>query len=162
MSQSTIIKPPKQLPLSDNRLKIFLAGTIDMGYSEDWQSNIEKELSEENIIIFNPRRDFWNQNWKDDITDPNFNEQVNWELDALEKSDIIIFYFAPNSKSPISLLEFGLFVKESKYILICDEGYYKKGNLDIVCKRNNIQKYKSLNDIIVNVKKIIREENANV
>lgn len=156
MAKSLIIKPPTKIPDTKNKVKIFLAGTIDMGNSVDWQSVVEKKLFDDDVIVFNPRRNFWNCNWKEDTNDSNFNEQVNWELDALEISDIIIFYFAPNSKSPISLLELGLFIKSEKHIFICAENYYKKGNIDIVSKRNNIKTYESLDDIIDAIKLIIK------
>ena len=41
--QATIIKSPNAIPPEDNRLKIFLGGSIDMGKSENWQARIEKQ-----------------------------------------------------------------------------------------------------------------------
>lgn len=108
-----------------NGIKIFLAGSIEMGLAENWQDKITKELIEcdqytdEELIIINPRRDDWNSSWIQSINNPQFTEQVNWELDSLEDSDIIVLWFDPNTKSPISLLEFGLFAesKKNNYIL---------------------------------------------
>lgn len=64
-------------------------------------------------------------------------------------------YFAPNSKSPISLLETGLF--KDKLLVCCPEGFYKKGNIDIVCKRNNIPQINDLNKAIKEIKIQIKE-----
>ncbi|EJL67496.1 nucleoside 2-deoxyribosyltransferase domain-containing protein [Chryseobacterium populi] len=55
----TVIKSPSPLPVKDKRLKVFLGGSIDMGKAEDWQARVASELSEKNIILFNPRRDDW-------------------------------------------------------------------------------------------------------
>ncbi|WP_196782922.1 nucleoside 2-deoxyribosyltransferase domain-containing protein [Chryseobacterium vaccae] len=119
----TVIKSPAALPTEDKRLKIFLGGSIDMGNAEDWQAKVTRELSEKNFILFNPRRDDWNKDWKPVSTEPNFRKQVEWELEALEKSDLIIMYFTPKSQSPISLLELGLYARTNKLMVVCPEGY---------------------------------------
>ena len=53
-----IIYPPNAILLSD--INIFLAGTIDMGNSVDWQQDVINDFiqqaSNENITIFNPKR----------------------------------------------------------------------------------------------------------
>lgn len=57
---------------------------------------------------------------------------MEWELAALEASTFIFVYFAPGSSSPISLLELGLHARSGKVIAVCPEGFWKKGNVDIV------------------------------
>jgi hypothetical protein len=74
-------------------------------------------------------------------------------LTALEAADIIIMYFAPNSQSPISLLELGLHAKTPKLMVICPEGYWRKGNVDIVCERYGIKMYKNLEEMLGALKK---------
>lgn len=142
--KATIIKSPAQLPLKDNRLKIFLGGSIDMGKSEDWQQALTNMLINKNIIILNPRRDDWNKDWKPLSSDPNFKEQVEWELNALEASDYIVMYFAPNSQSPVSLLEFGLYAKTKKLLVVCPNGFWRKGNVDIVSEKYSVKTYNTL------------------
>ncbi|KPE50674.1 nucleoside 2-deoxyribosyltransferase domain-containing protein [Chryseobacterium indologenes] len=144
----TVIKSPAALPAEDKRLKIFLGGSIDMGNAEDWQAKVTHELSEKNIVLFNPRRDDWNKDWKPVSTEPNFRKQVEWELEALEKSDLIIMYFTPKSQSPISLLELGLYARTNKLMVVCPEGYWRKGNVDIVCEKYNIKRYDSIEMLI--------------
>src|ERR1035437_6205106 len=85
--------------------KVFLAGSIEQGKAEDWQKRVIKELADQPIIFLNPRREEWDASWKQEITNPKFKEQVTWELDGLEIADVIIIYFDPTTKSPISLLE---------------------------------------------------------
>jgi hypothetical protein len=141
-----VYKAPQEIP-DDVRFKyttVFLAGTIDMGDSEDWQSKFEQ--MDDRFVIINPRRDDWDSSWHDNSD--TFNEQVKWELDNLEKCDVIIMNFEKGSKSPISLLELGLFAKSRKIIVICPDGFYRKGNVRIVCERHKIPLYENLNEFI--------------
>jgi len=151
--KATIIKSPNVIPTEESRLKIFLGGSIDMGKSENWQANIEKQLSNYNAIVLNPRRDDWNKEWKPISTDKNFRKQVEWELSALEAADIIVMYFAPGSQSPISLLEFGLYAKTGKLIVLCPEGFWRKGNVDIVSEKYNIATVNTFDELIAELKK---------
>ena len=153
--QATIIKPPDVFPTEDSRLKIFLGGSIDMGKAENWQARIEKQLSSYDVIVFNPRRGVWKKEWKLVSTDKNFRQQVEWELAALESSDVIVMYFAPGSKSPISLMEFGLYAKTGKLIVLCPDGFWRKGNVDIVSEKYNISTVDTFNELIIELKKLV-------
>nr|WP_315240814.1 nucleoside 2-deoxyribosyltransferase domain-containing protein [uncultured Flavobacterium sp.] len=140
-------------------IKIFLAGTIEMGNSEDWQQKVSSDFQDfykgKELVIFNPRRFDWDSNWKQSIENKQFNDQVNWELNALEVSDFIIMFFDKNSKSPISMLELGLFADSKKMLVCCEEGFWRKGNIDIVCKRKGIPTFENLEDLIKALKKLI-------
>jgi len=141
-----VYKAPQEIP-DDMRIKhttVFLAGTIDMGDSDDWQSRFEQ--MDDRFVIINPRRDDWDSSWHD--TSDAFNEQVIWELDNLEKCDAIIMNFEKGSKSPISLLELGLFAKSGKMFVICPDGFYRKGNVRIVCERNGIPMIDTIDKLI--------------
>lgn len=65
--------------------RVFLAGTIDMGNSEDWQRELTDFLLSINpeLTIYNPRRDDWDSSWKQEIQNAQFNHQVTWELTCL-------------------------------------------------------------------------------
>lgn len=133
-----VIVSPEKLPERADRPNIFLAGSIEMGTARNWQAEIISALKEENITFLNPRRADWNPDWKPVANDVNFRQQVEWELSALEKADIIIMYLAPGTQSPISLLELGLYARTSKIILLCPEGFWRKGNVDITAERYGI------------------------
>lgn len=122
------IKPPREFNVSKMKT-VFLGGSIEMGLAEPWQEKIVIACKDEEVVFINPRRDDWDSTWKQEMKNPKFSEQVNWELDALEHSDIIVFYFDPNTKSPITLLELGLFAKSKKVFVCCPEGYWRKGNV---------------------------------
>ncbi len=148
-------KPPQQI--ENNSLKsIFLAGTIDMGNSEDWQAIVTEQFYNSPVNIFNPRRAEWDSSWEQTFENPQFYQQVNWELNALERVDIIILYLAADSKSPISLLEMGLHAKSGKLYVCCPDEFYRSGNVQIVCDRYNIPLYKDLNSLINRVKDEIK------
>lgn len=133
-----------------NSIKIFLAGSIEMGNAVDWQTKVVKELNDftKDLIFLNPRRDSWDSSWVQSIENEKFYEQVTWELDALDKSDYIFMYFDPNTKSPISLLELGLYASTRKLIVACPDGFWRKGNVEVVCERFDIPLLNNLDDLI--------------
>ena len=106
-----------------------------MGVAPNWQAQVERELAELELTIFNPRRDEWDPSWRQSIDEPRFREQVEWELAALERATTIILYFDPQTRAPISLLEFGLFARSGKLLVCCPEGFWRRGNVEVVCAR---------------------------
>ena len=143
----SLLLPPENLAHRDFSLKyVFLAGTIDMGQSEDWQTLMSDWfLTVGGWGVFNPRRRDWDSTWLQDHSNPAFSQQVRWEINAMDKSDLILMYFAPSSKSPISLLELGMHLRSKKLHVVCPPGFYRKGNVDIVCDLFNIPLYESFN-----------------
>ena len=149
-----IIRPPTPL---HNGFSVFLAGSIELGSAEHWQTLLEQKLSGVDILVFNPRRDNWDSSWVQSKTNPQFREQVEWELHALEQANIIAMYLEPNTKSPVSLLELGLFARSGKMVLCCPEGFWRKGNVDIVCEKYGIKQVDSLDDLLKHVIQIAGE-----
>jgi hypothetical protein len=129
----------------DNDVTVFLAGSIEMGAAEDWQSVIPELFKDRDKLTFlNPRRDDWDSSWEQKESNPQFSKQVNWEMNMLDLCDIIFMYFSPETKSPISLLELGLYADSTKMIVCCPDEFWRKGNVDIVCSRYNIPVYNTL------------------
>lgn len=144
--------------LNDDHTSIFLAGSIEMGAAENWQDRFAKEfdvIGWDDVLLLNPRRDDWDASWEQKITNPQFYEQVSWELNALERCDIIALYFDPNTKSPISLLELGLFAHETIFIC-CPEGFWRKGNVEIVCDRYDVPLFESEVAWLVAIQRAVR------
>ena len=132
---------------------IFLAGSIEMGAAENWQDKVKKLMENRRVCLFNPRRDDWDSSWTQSIENEQFVEQVSWELEAMERAETILMYFDPNTKSPISLLELGLWGNNrgnvpSKLRVVCPEGFWRKGNVDVVCARYQIPQFKTLEEAI--------------
>jgi hypothetical protein len=74
---------------------------------------------------------------------------VDWELNAQEMPAVtILMYLAPGTESPISLLEFGLFARTGRMLVICPEGFWKKGNVDVVCERYGVKQFDSIDDAL--------------
>lgn len=140
-------RPPELIPVKE-QTSLFLAGTIDMGSSYKWQEEVVKALESYNIEIYNPRREDWDSSWKQGFTEPQFFQQVTWEMDAMERADIIVINFLPESKSPISLLELGLHASSGKLLVCCPDEFYRSGNVHIVCNRYSIPLYKNIKDLL--------------
>ena len=149
---SVVCQPPifKNKKTDALECSVFLAGTIEMGNSKDWQAEAIEVLQDSCSIIYNPRRDDWDSSWKQEIDDPQFNVQVNWELEHIERADLVLMYFDPTSKSPISLLELGFLAaaKPNQAFVCCPEGFYRKGNVDIVCNRYGIVQFDTLDEML--------------
>ena len=126
-----------------------------MGSAENWQARLSNDLHDFECTIWNPRRDDWDSSWQQDPTPgTNFYNQVDWELSAQEQADIIVFYFDPNTKSPITLLELGLF-KNKTVVVCCPDGFWRKGNIVMVCNRYNIELTESYDDLLFSLKEKI-------
>ena len=158
---ATVIHAPEKYV--DDKFTIFLGGVIDMGTAVDWQQKVIDALADCDVQILNPRRKDWDSSWTQEKTNPQFSEQVTWELNGQESADLNIYVFAPDSesaktsKAPITFLELGLFGSASKnkknHIMVCcPEGFYRKGNVDIVCEKYGIPVYNNLDTLISNIK----------
>lgn len=105
---------------------LFLAGTIEMGNSPDWQADVIEIVKDYDIIVFNPRRVLPPEGTEDII------KQINWELSGLHKSNTVYMHLCANTISPISLLELGLLQgtqSTTKVIVYCDPEYLRMLNV---------------------------------
>lgn len=148
-----ILEAPNNLLSYDGLgTKVFLAGTIENGKSVDWQNEISKYGDSIGLTMFNPRRKNWNENAKRQEID----EQINWELSHMEKADVIIMNILGDSKSPISLLELGLYARNSsKLIVFCPETFYRFDNVRVTCIKYGIELF-VIDDYEANIKHIKR------
>lgn len=144
---ATVLKPPAPLPPTRSQPSVFLAGSIEMGRADLWQDAVADALRDEPLTILNPRRDDWDANWEQSSANPQFVAQVTWELDAQERADLIAMYFAPETYAPITLLELGLFAASGKLLVCCPPGYWRKGNVDVVCARYGIPQFTTLAEL---------------
>ena len=148
MKKAIEVQAPNEVILDNEFVNIFLAGSIELGLAENWQKKVVDALSDKRIRFINPRRDDWDSSWSQDIHNDQFVEQVVWELSSMEQSHLIIMYFDPNTKSPISLLELGLNADKQKLIVLCPEGFWRKGNVDVVCEYYNINQVDTFEELI--------------
>lgn len=152
MKAIVLTPPSSNFDVPKGYKKIFLAGSIEMGKAEDWQQKVITAVSDFEKVIYNPRRENWDSTWVQTIENPKFKEQVRWELESLENSDLIVMNFTPDTMSPISLMEFGLYARSGKMVVYCPEGFWRKGNVDVVCEMYNIPQVEKFEELITLIK----------
>jgi hypothetical protein len=147
-----VLTPPQRMN-AGNQIVVFLAGSIEMGAAKEWQQQaidlFDSMIPEEqrsDYLILNPRRPDWDSSWKQEYEDPQFYQQVKWELKGLKEADYVLVYFDPATKSPISLLELGAFY--NKAVVVCPEGFWRKGNIDIFCEEFNVKQVPDLKSAV--------------
>lgn len=150
-----LYKAPQEYP--KDGIKIFLAGSIEMGNCEDWQTQLTHQLEPFDVTILNPRRDDFDVSQEQSIQNDYFREQVEWELQALEDVDIIVMYLDPTTKAPISLMELGLF-KDRNIVVCCPDGFWRKGNIEVVCNRYKIPLLHTKGEFIEHCKWMVKKK----
>lgn len=146
-----IITPEEVVNKEANKINtksVFLAGTIDNGNSLNWQDKTIIELINlgvKDLEVYNPRREHWNPNpSKEDME-----YQIKWEQDHLDKADVIAMVLLDDSKSPISLLEIGLYAKTGKLIVFCTPNFYRWDNVRLTCEKYHIELVQDIHPTII-------------
>jgi len=148
---ATVFYPPE--PVSFAQPTVFLAGSIDQGRAVDWQATVIEKLGDLEIGLVNPRRPDWDPSWDQTDDNPKFVEQVQWELEGIERATIVLMVFAKDSVAPISLLELGIRSQGESMVVVCPPGYWRKGNVDQVCVRYGVPRFDSLDDGLAEVRR---------
>ena len=148
-----VCKPPTPVRLDPAVRSLFVAGSIEMGAAIDWQATLIAELGDRDLTIFNPRRDAWDASLRQSIEEPGFREQVEWELAGLDRADVIAMWFDPDTRAPITLLELGLYARTGKLVVGCPDGFWRKGNVEIVCRRYEVQMAADLDALVREIRR---------
>ena len=124
---------PEQADKGQGRIKLFFGGSIELGKAEDWQARLFDHLCArpyaDQLDVYNPRRGgSWDPSWNNNESCAPFREQVDWELYHQKDADLLLYYFAADTISPISLFELGLF-HGHKPVVGVDPAYTRIGNL---------------------------------
>jgi hypothetical protein len=156
--KAQVFYPPLVAHTSAAMSSVFLAGTIDMGDSVDWQAETCEALDHLPIEIYNPRRKDWDSSWEQSIENIYFREQVQWELDHLEAADFVIFNFLEDSKSPVTMLELGIAaeIKARNTLVCCPKEFWRSGNVEIVCQRYRIALFDCYDHLLEKFEKVYR------
>lgn len=159
MNKAVMTKAPNSVYQQNSHTTIFMAGSIEMGKADDWQTDLFNRTKDLPIHWLNPRRDDWDSSWKQDINNQQFKQQVEWELYHLEQfSEYQIFVFDKDTTSPITLMELGLMAgSPNKNIIavLCPQGYFRKGNVDILCARYGIHVVESMDGLELWIRRIM-------
>ncbi len=136
-----VTAPEKFNPPYAEMGSVFLAGAIDMGAAVDWQASVIEQLQAvDGLLIFNPRRDAF--------TAETLDEQILWELEALEAADTVFMWFPLNAKAPVAMLETGLFMRTGKLLIGAELGFYRRRNLELTCASYGVHLYDDLYEMV--------------
>ncbi|EOO03910.1 hypothetical protein UCRPA7_563 [Phaeoacremonium minimum UCRPA7] len=135
-----VILAPSRAP-QQHRTSVFLAGSTSPVPGEpDWRDTLTSALVALPVTVYNPLRPDWDGSWREDVSFAPFREQVQWELEKQDAADVVVVYFHPASKAPISLMELGLSTRRAgRSVVCCPEGYWKRGNVQLVCQRYGVE-----------------------
>lgn len=156
------VKATEEIYLGDS-YAIFLGGSIEMNTAEKWQDRLANELSgwPDSVILLNPRRDDWDSSWVQDPTPgTQFFAQVDWELEMQDSADLLVYYFDPNTKSPITLMELGAYgyAVPEHVVVCCPTDFWRYGNVAVFCNKYGIPLVHSFEELVVEItKRIINE-----
>lgn len=137
-----VITSKGKLPIkNEDEIFCFLAGSIDFKESTSWRNTVINGSSKNTIFLDPTREDH------DSLGNQEMINHIHWELEALELADIIILKFLPEAKSPISLVELGLYMKSNKLIVVCPQEFYQYRYVSIICDRYNTSIYHNLQEV---------------
>jgi len=114
---ATIIQSPEKIRSISTyeNVKLYIGGEIDNESS--WQDYVISELCDvEGLSIFNPKP-------KKDCSDKE--EQLIWEFDKLEQSNVILFWISDNSDNALTLYNMGFWLASDTPIIIGIDPKYK-------------------------------------
>jgi hypothetical protein len=131
---------------------LFLAGSIEMGSATLWQDQVIAALEAWPGTILNPRRPDWDSSWRQSIDDARFREQVEWELDGLERATHVAMYFDPATRAPVTLCELGLTARSGRLVVACPDGFWRKGNIEVVCARYGVRLLPDLGSLVARIR----------
>lgn len=162
----TVHYPPLTPTINKGSLKVFLAGTIDMGNSEDWQQIVIDYLNLHfdgcPLELFNPRRKDWNKDWEQSPSHPMLKRQIEWELDYLEQADCVLMVLLGGSQSPVSMLELGAFsgkiINNGGIIVFNPDNFYRYANIEIFCRKFSIPTLHEWDDYLIAIRRAITHQ----
>lgn len=136
-----VVTPDNKAKFDSSIPSVFLAGTIDDGKSEDWQAKciIHLESVFDDICIVNPRRSQWVSMDDNTIQNPELVSQIKFEISNFMRTDTVLLWLEPDSKSPISLLELGILCCDDaerlreglppRLVVYCPHEFYRSANV---------------------------------
>jgi len=128
------------------RIFIFLAGSIDYSIN-NWRNQLSEKFSDQYHFLDPTHHNL------SCLSNEELKKHIQWELDGLSIADLIILNLLPNSQSPISLVEMGLYVKSGKLIVICPKEFYKSRYVYTLCEKYNAPVFNEIKQVEVYLEK---------
>ena len=77
----------------------------------------------------------------------------------MERADIVAVFFAKGTLAAITLMELGLFIQKGKRVVVaCEEGFWKRGNVQVVCERFGVRVLGTLDELTKGVEDALADE----
>lgn len=146
-----LIRAPELVDTQPDESSVFLAGSIDMGSAIDWQAALAQQLAHVPGVLVNPRRLDWGNAPAADTDSAQLRDQIGWELDAIEKADLVAFHFAPGTLAPITLLELGLVCRRQPAVVCCPPDYWRHVNVRLLCERYGVPQVPDLTSLACSI-----------
>jgi len=133
--------------------KLFLAGGISGCFI--WQTDVIKALADvPDLDIYNPRRVSFPMHEPAEAV-----KQITWEFERLRDSNIISFWFAPETLCPIVLFELGMWGlsrPEKKIIVGIHPEYKRRKDVEtqVLLANDKIPVVYSLKDLVTKIKEV--------
>lgn len=156
-----VIVPPESIDFDDPRPLVFLSGSFENTSGEPWRQRVIGELADTPVVLLNPQREDWDSSfWNRDEDDPQFDHHLSWSFDALAYAEMVAFYFDPQTKSPVSLLELGLVAAAMKMssvpVVCCPPGFYRRASVQKVCELYTLNMVNTLEELIADIRAFAR------
>ena len=148
-----VVTAPEDINKIENSMlpTIFLGGGIQK--CPDWQKQFIEMMNDEEVVLYNPRRDNF------PINDPSAaDEQITWEFNALHDCDVFTMWFCnADSDQPICFFELGRYISikpENKVFVGVENGFRREQDVYIQMRLFNdkILIAKSLEEHVQNIK----------
>ena len=140
----TVVYSNEKLPTSVNAT-LFLAGPSSRVENHTpWRQEAVKILKrvgyQDTIYVPEPNNGTW----------PTYERQVTWELDALRRADVIVFWIPRSDELPgfTTNVEFGFWVQSGRVVLGAPEDAPHLDYLRALAQRYNVPIFTSLPEII--------------
>jgi hypothetical protein len=153
---------PERYVCKTGEISVFAAGSIEQGKAIDWQKSLKEKLSDQSdVVLFNPRRAAWDASWVQDLTNPQFVEQVNWEQDHIERESasachIVFINIDPKTKSIITFGEFAQVYNSGNVVINCPLGYWRRGNIEVMAQRAGLRLHTDFDESVETLKNMIQ------
>ena len=133
--RGNLFTPKKDIVVSTNKT-IYLGGTIHS--KNNWQKDVVNHFRDQGYDVYNPVK-----RWGKDIVQAELDKFIEWQLDALEKADIIVLNIDEHSRSFTRLFEFGLYANlpSKKMTVYCSPKSPIFTHVRVTCKKYNVEFY---------------------
>jgi len=121
---------------------LFLAGSMDIKGQTNWRERATEQF-QAYYHIFDPTHTNHSN-----LNDTEMSKHIKWEWEALNRSDLILLNFTAQAKSPMSLLELGMYISSGKIVVVCPKEFYQAHYINTLCTEHKVPIFESIDDIL--------------